>query len=306
MASWRAILTGRGGPMQLGRANGEGSYARGLALATAGIVLLSPDSLLIRLIETDVWTLLFWRGLLSALTLGAFLAFRYRAGTVSAFGAIGGLGVVAAVLMAGSTVLFVTSIRLTTVANTLVIFSAAPLFSAALSRVFLGETVPRLTWAAVIAVFAGIAIIFAGSLGGGALVGDLSAVGAPFCFAGALVIFRRARAVDMTPTIVLMGLVLAVGAAPLAAPLAVDARALAYLLVLGALVVPVSFALMVTAPRYLPAPDVALVTLLVAVLGPLWVWLALAEVPARETFLGGAVILITLILRSAAGLRRGA
>ena len=39
--------------------------------------------------------------------------------------------------------------------------------------------------------------------------------------------------------------------------------------------------------------------------GPLWVWLVLAEVPARETFFGGAVILGTLVLRAAAGLRHG-
>ena len=289
--------------MQLGRTNGDGSYARGFAMATVGIVVVSPDSLLIRLIETDIWTLLFWRGLLSALALGVFLSARHGSATPEILRAIGRLGVVAALLMAASTVLFVTSIRLTTVANTLVILSATPLFAAALGRVFLREAVPRQTWIAVAAVFAGIAVIFAGSLGGGTLVGDLSAVGAAFSFAGAFVIFRHARAVDMAPTVVLTGLILAVVVAPLAAPLAVDARALAYLLVLGAVVVPISYVLLVTAPRYLPAPDVALVTLLEAVLGPLWVWLVLAEVPARETFLGGAVILVTLIVRAAAGIR---
>ena len=287
--------------MQLNR---EVSYARGLTLAVVGIVVLSPDSLLIRLIETDVWTLLFWRGLLSALALGAFIALRYGAGTASAFAAIGRLGVVGAVLMAGGTALFVISIRLTSVANTLVILSAAPLFSAILSRVFLGEAVPRRTWAAVVAVFAGIAIIFAGGLGDGALLGDLAAVGAALTSAGAFVAFRRARAADMAPAVVLMGLVLTLGVAPLATPLAVDPGSVAYVLVLGAVVAPISFALLATAPRYAPAPDVMLVTLLEAILGPLWVWLVLAEVPPRETFLGGAVILGTLILRAAAGLRQ--
>ena len=64
-----------------------------------------------------------------------------------------------------------------------------------------------------------------------------------------------------------------------------------------------SYVLLVTAPRYLPAPDVALVLLLEAVLGPLWVWLVLAEAPARETFLGGTVILGTLILLALHGVR---
>ena len=289
--------------MQLGRTNGDGSYARGFAMATVGIVVVSPDSLLVRLIETDVWTLLFWRGLLSALALGVFLVARHRSATPKILRTIGRLDVVAALLLAASMVLFVIAIRLTTVANTLVIFATMPLFAAGLGRVFLREAVPRQTWIAVATVLAGIAVIFAGSLGGGNPVGDLSAIGAAFSFAGALVICRRTRAVDMAPTVALSGLILAVVAAPLATPLAIDARSLAYLLVLGALVVPISCVLLVTAPRYLPAPDVALVMLLEAVLGPLWVWLVLAEVPARETFLGGAVILGTLILLAVHGVR---
>ena len=76
-------------------------------------------------------------------------------------------------------------------------------------------------------------------MGGGNPVGDLSAVGSrflvgdaeyrrrSFLVAGALVIFRRTRAVDMAPTVALSGLVLAVVVAPLATPLAIDARSLA-------------------------------------------------------------------------------
>ena len=39
---------------------------KGVALSLFGITLLSPDSLLLRLINADVWTLVFWRGGLSA------------------------------------------------------------------------------------------------------------------------------------------------------------------------------------------------------------------------------------------------
>ncbi|MDG1193275.1 MAG: hypothetical protein P8N03_05330, partial [Arenicellales bacterium] len=42
---------------------------KGVALSLFGITLLSPDSLLLRLINADVWTLVFWRGGLSAIGL---------------------------------------------------------------------------------------------------------------------------------------------------------------------------------------------------------------------------------------------
>ncbi|MBR02556.1 MAG: EamA family transporter, partial [Acidiferrobacteraceae bacterium] len=47
----------------------EESHLKGVALVLLGVVLLSPDALLLRLISADHWTLLFWRGTLSALSL---------------------------------------------------------------------------------------------------------------------------------------------------------------------------------------------------------------------------------------------
>ena len=54
------------------------SYLKGLIVTVAGILVLSPDSLLVRLIATDAWTLLFWRGLLMAVGTSAGLALIYR------------------------------------------------------------------------------------------------------------------------------------------------------------------------------------------------------------------------------------
>ena len=37
-------------------------YLTGFLITLAGVLILSPDTLLIRLIEADHWTQLFWRG----------------------------------------------------------------------------------------------------------------------------------------------------------------------------------------------------------------------------------------------------
>ena len=42
-------------------------HLKGVFLTTAGILIISPDALLLRLIGADIWTLLFWRGLLCAI-----------------------------------------------------------------------------------------------------------------------------------------------------------------------------------------------------------------------------------------------
>jgi len=281
-------------------------HLRGLLLAVAGVVALSPDGLLLRLIEADRWTLVFWRGLLMALALVVFLLVRHRAAVGLHVRAVGRHGLLAGALHAASTVFFVSSITLTTVANTLVIVSAAPLFGAILSYFFLRERLPLRTWVAILATVLGILVIFSGSLGGGTLVGDLCAVGTAVCMAGNLVVIRHARAVNMLPAVVFSGIFTTIGVAPLASPLALGPSDALYLGILGLVVLPVSFGLITLAPRYIPAPEVSLILLLEAILGPLWVWLAIGEVPDTETFVGGGLVLATLASHFYLSLRRSA
>jgi drug/metabolite transporter (DMT)-like permease len=102
----------------------------------------------------------------------------------------------------------------------------------------------------------------------------------------------------------LSGVVLAVGVLPLALPPAVSAQDLGLLALLGVVVLPLAFGLIAVGPRYLPAPEVSLIMLLEAVLGPLWVWLVLHEVPSVTTFVGGAVLIGTLSVHALIGLQR--
>ena len=56
---------------------------------------------------------------------------------------------------------------------------------------------------------------------------------------------------------------------------------------------------MILAPRYARAADVAIVILLSNILGPLWTYLGLGEVPSPWTFYGGALLLSSLFLHEA-------
>jgi drug/metabolite transporter (DMT)-like permease len=48
----------------------------------------------------------------------------------------------------------------------------------------------------------------------------------------------------------------------------------------------------------IPAAEVALITLLEVVLGPLWVWLTLSERPGTGTLLGGAVVIVAVVVQA--------
>src|SRR3546814_5741417 len=82
---------------------------------------------------------------------------------------------------------------------------------------------------------------------------------------GTFVIARHGRAVSMVPAMALAGLLTAAVALPAAllledGPLLYSGARLGYALIMGLLVVPVSFALITVGPRYLPAAEVGLIT----------------------------------------------
>lgn len=283
-------------------------HAKGLLITATGVLVLTPDSLLVRLIGLEPWDMVFWRGLLTAIGLTLWLAAYYRGETVARFRAVGRSGSAVAVLFALSTLFFIYALGRTTVANTLIIVSAAPLIAAVFSRVFLREAVRPRTWAAILVALAGIVILLSGSLedarsGAGSLDGDLAAFGTALCMAGNFTILRRAKALNMVPAMALSGLLSAVTILPFAWPVALQPEQVGPMLLLGLLVLPVSFGLMTLGPRYLPAPEVGLILLLETVLGPLWVWLVLGEAPGERALLGGVIVVAALAVHSALGLR---
>ena len=272
---------------------------KGVLLCLCGIVLLSPDSLLLRLIGADLWTLAFWRGGLSAVGLAvAVLLMEGRQPGQQQLLRLTRQGVVVAVSFAIANLAFIFSIQNTVVANTLVIMSLSPLFAALLSYFFFREPISTGTWLAAVAIFLGLTMVFYGSLATGGVVGDLAALVTSLCVAISLVLMREHRDISMVPALAWSSGLACLAALPFALPASLSGTALILMLVLGLIVLPASLTMIGLAPRYLPAPEVSLILRLEALLAPLWVWLVLGEVPSPQTLIGGGIILATLICLS--------
>ncbi len=280
------------------------NHLKGLIITSLGVMILSPDSLLVRLIAIDPWTLLVWRGLLQALGIAVLVFCFYGRRSLAVFTGIGSVGLVASAFFAISAILFINALSYTSVANLLIIVAAAPFFAALMSRIFLGEAVPARTWLAILTTLGGIALLLSDSLGRGAWLGDLMALGVALCLAAKFTLLRQARAINMVPTVGISGIFLALMALPLAQAVPLSEPQLFYILVMGLLVMPLGVALITLGPRYLPAPEVSLLMVLETVFGPLWVWLVLAEETGAWTLLGGAIVVTTLVVHSIAGLRQ--
>lgn len=276
--------------------NSAADPVKGLTLAVLGVLILTPDTVLMRLVGADPWTILFWRGLLVTVGYAGLLGLRYRGGFLRAFAEIGSYGALVAVLFAINTILFVVAVATTTVANTLVIMSAAPLFAALIGRAFLGERPPARTWIAIGIAIAGIVVIVGDGLSVGTWIGDLTALAAAIALGGHFVLVRAARPVDMMPAVGLSGLLVAAVSLIVADSLALTPVQFGWMALLGLIILPVSFGLLTLAPIYLSAAEVGLVVLLETVLGPLWVWLVMGEEPSVNALIGGAIVITALVM----------
>lgn len=279
--------------------------ARGLAITTLAMLVITPDVLLIRLIDTDPWTLAFWRGLLSAagLVIGLIAIYRRRALEVMLAPGVPGLAI--GTLFGIGTVAFVWAITHTSAASTLLIIATGSMFGAAFSWLLMRERLPVYTIVAMTGTFAGLLIIVSGEAGtGSSLEGDLSALVVAVLSGLTFALIRKHRMTDMVPTLAIGGLVTAAIAMAVSLPVAVgtgDARLIA---IMGLVMLPLAFSLQFIGARYLPAPEVLLLFLLEAVLAPLLLWATIGETPAGTTIIGGLVILTTLASHAIWSLRR--
>lgn len=275
-------------------------HGRGLAMAAAGVTVLSFDSLLVRLAATDGWNIIFWRGALMALSLGLLCLSGRRLATLKEHPAA---ALCSAITLAITSSLFVLAVMNTKVANVVVILSAAPLFAAIFTRCFLHEAVAMRTWLAILAAMAGMLIVFAGSLSSEGLLGDMYAVIAAAAVGGNLTLLRRHPKLDRLPLIAIGGGLSALIAWPMATPFALTTQSYGVLALMGLLQMPLATALINNATRHLPSAEVALFYLIEAVFGTLWVWYWLDEQPPQATLLGGSLILLTLFINAWLGLR---
>lgn len=257
--------------------------------------LWSTAGVVVRLLEhSRSWEIAFWRSFFAALSMAAILAVTRRGEVFATVRAAGWPGIVSGAMFCTMFTCFMLAITRTTVANTLVVNSLFPVFAAILGAVVLHQTIRAYTWVAIAVAVAGMAWMFANGLGAG-LSGTLIAFAIPVAAAVNVVTLRKwGRSVDLAPAVLLGGAFSALIALPFALPFESSAHDLGWLAALGMFQLAVPCMMLVVASRHLPPAEVALLTLLEAVLGPIWAWQIVGERPAAATLAGGAIVLLAI------------
>jgi drug/metabolite transporter (DMT)-like permease len=274
-------------------------HRRGRLFVALAAVAWSTAGILQRELTVDTPTQLAGRAFFAVLGLFGYIAVSERGQVVRAFRAIGRPGLAVAALMSMSSAFFIIALNHASVASVLFMQAFAPIL-AALFGMLVGERVSGRTWLAMCIAFGGVALMVGGP-GRPSALGLVLSFAMTAAFAGLLVITRHQREVSMAPATCLSQVVVFAVALPFADPGSIDARDLGLLVALGVGQIGLGLVLLTIGGRLIPAAEVALITLLEVVLGPLWVWIFLSEQPSTGTLVGGAIVLVAVAVQATAG-----
>lgn len=276
---------------------------KGLLLAALGGLIISFDVPAIRLSGSDPYAAMAMRGagIAIMLTLIGLVARRFldtpprplRDRDFITVGVAYGIG----------NIFFTIAVFNTPTANLLFILAFIPMIAALLGWALIGERPSRATWAAIIITIAGVAVIVWEGLAKGGGFGEVMSLCTALMVSFAIVRTRKSgKDLSLSPAI--GGTITALVAVPFLIQNSHWPAAPFWLVLDGFVIIPIASFLLALAPRYIRAAQSAMFYLLETVLAPIWVWIAFTEIPSQMTFLGGAIILGTIIAHSIWQMRR--
>ena len=275
----------------------------GIFLALLGALILTPDTLLMRLSELSGGQMVAWRATQAGsifFIIGLCPFILSRSGVKPK---IWRKSFVALVFVQMANVFcFAYGIYLAPVAIVLIAVATVPVFSIILGAVVLKEAVDMRTWAIVIIVFFGVTLSVIGDINSydifnlSSILGGLCGLVVAFSLACNFVIIRKDKEVAFPLALgtggILCGL-LAFYFWPSASE--INLKGMFYISITGLLILPLSFILLSRASRMTPASNVSIIMLLETILGPLWVWTFTNESPQFLTIIGGIIVILALI-----------
>ena len=271
-------------------------HRRAVALLCFCAVCWSIAGVFVRRLDSaGGFEITFWRSLFCAAAVLAALGWQQGRRAFAPVRAMGIPGLISGAMWAVMFTCFPVALTLTSTANTLLVSSLSPLFSALLAWMVLGQRVRPLTWAAIGLALVGIWWMVRDGVSTEGAAGMLVALGVPLAVAINLVTLRRMHAqVDLAPAVLLGAGISCLAMLPLAWPVSASAHDLAILGFLGVVQLALPCMLMVRAAKHLAPHEMALIGLLEVLLGPIWAWLGAGEAIPAATAQGGVVVLAAL------------
>ena len=269
----------------------QDARSKGVITALTGTLLISFDSVFVRLSGTDGVNTVFLFGLFTVISMTILIQTTDPRGIVGTVRDDGWPVVLSGLLMFGSASCFILSIKYTAVANTVIIMASRPVLTAIFSWLLLREAAGKALWLAMTMVACGIAVVISGSLQSVNLLGDSLALLCVVFLALNGTLQRKYKKMSRTAVVAIAGFSLAVALLPFADIVSFTPATWLIMAAMGLLSAPFGRVLTGVATRYILAAEAAMISMSMSVFSTLWAFVLFNEVPPLATLVGGGLIL---------------
>ncbi len=272
-------------------------HIRAIGLLALTALLWSTGGVLVKWIQWNAPAIAGSRCLLAAGVLLPILRRRHL--TFSAVQIVGALAYAATVI------LYVTSTKMTTAANAILLQYTAPVYVAILSVPVLGERIRKHEILLMTAAMAGLVFFFLDRLSPGHLRGNLLAVLSGISFAVMILAMRKQKSAFPLGSIFLGNLLVVALTIPFFFDGASeDLRSRLGLVFLGVFQLGFSYLFYSRAIPRVTALEAIMVPIIEPILNPIWVFFLIGERPGPWAILGGTLVLISVVLYAILRIRK--
>ncbi|HEY0276500.1 MAG TPA: DMT family transporter [Paenirhodobacter sp.] len=266
----------------------------GILLVLVSAVMWSTAGLFVRMADLDIWSVIGWRSLFSAVVLGGWLALRCRGGADAALH-FGVPGVAATLIATVAAISYIMSLTWTTVANVMTIYATLPFVATLIAFIWFRERVSARFVIAGVVAFIGVCVMVGAAFSPRDLLGIVAAVVMTLCFALQLVISRRYPRLDTVLMLTLAAVFCLLVALPNMQLVIPPTKSLLACALYGILSTGLGYTLVLIGGRIIGPGEAGFLSMLDVVLGPFWVWIFYGETIGPATFAGGGAVLLAVI-----------
>ena len=270
----------------------------GPLLVFLGAFSLSFGGLIVKSFEgANLWQILFWRSLFFIFVVTIFLIFTYKKNFLLSFKKSGLPGIFGGIILSSGFCGYVFAMYNTTVANTNFIIQTQTIFLAIFGYFFLKEKISSITLFSIVLAIVGVFIMVGNSLSPGELTGNLAAFSMPITFAVLIIVVRKYPSIDMVPAQFVAGISSCLIGLSLSPTIMISPHDIFLGFLAGFFQIGFGFIFITIGARTTPSAMVGIIMLSESVLGPIWAFLFVNEIPSLYGLIGGAIILFAVLLQ---------
>lgn len=199
---------------------------------------------------------------------------------------------------ATSMIAFVIANKLTTAANAILLQFTSPIFVAILSAIVLKEKLRWYDMASIAAVFVGMTLFFIENISPGNFLGNIIAIGSGLALAITTISLKMESDGSSTEITFFGNMLTFLIALPFIFQSAPDRNSLVFIVIMGIFQLGIPYIFYTQSFKYISALEAILITAVEPLLSPVWVFLFSGESPGIYAMIGGAIVILAVLLRS--------